>query len=147
MFEYVHPADHDELNKVLQLSTVEEANLRAHCSNASNSNCRSNQQTSFQTNLTTNASSHLHSCNKFYHQQQIRDNLINSSTNDTLMNCTSINPIFNSNQYTEYCVLEFKRSFFIRMKCVLAKRNAGLTTQGYKVGCFFFALITRSLSH
>lgn len=28
---------------------------------------------------------------------------------------------------------EFRRSFFLRMKCVLAKRNAGLTTQGYKV--------------
>ncbi|CAG0901098.1 unnamed protein product [Darwinula stevensoni] len=28
---------------------------------------------------------------------------------------------------------EVERSFFIRMKCVLAKRNAGLTTGGYKV--------------
>ncbi|CAL4161119.1 unnamed protein product, partial [Meganyctiphanes norvegica] len=27
---------------------------------------------------------------------------------------------------------EIERTFFIRMKCVLAKRNAGLTTQGYK---------------
>lgn len=29
--------------------------------------------------------------------------------------------------------LECERAFFIRMKCVLAKRNAGLTTSGYKV--------------
>ncbi|CAH0698548.1 unnamed protein product [Spodoptera exigua] len=29
--------------------------------------------------------------------------------------------------------IEFERAFFIRMKCVLAKRNAGLTTSGYKV--------------
>lgn len=28
---------------------------------------------------------------------------------------------------------EVERTFFIRMKCVLAKRNAGLTTGGYKV--------------
>ncbi|XP_071523658.1 single-minded homolog 2 [Panulirus ornatus] len=28
---------------------------------------------------------------------------------------------------------EIERTFFIRMKCVLAKRNAGLTTGGYKV--------------
>lgn len=28
---------------------------------------------------------------------------------------------------------EAERSFFIRMKCVLAKRNAGLTSAGYKV--------------
>lgn len=29
--------------------------------------------------------------------------------------------------------IEMERTFFLRMKCVLAKRNAGLTTQGYKV--------------
>lgn len=29
---------------------------------------------------------------------------------------------------------EYERAFFLRMKCVLAKRNAGLTTSGYKVG-------------
>lgn len=29
--------------------------------------------------------------------------------------------------------IEIERSFFLRMKCVLAKRNAGLTTSGYKV--------------
>jgi single-minded-like protein len=29
--------------------------------------------------------------------------------------------------------IEIERSFFIRMKCVLAKRNAGLTNDGYKV--------------
>ncbi|XP_077283177.1 bHLH transcription factor single-minded [Arctopsyche grandis] len=28
---------------------------------------------------------------------------------------------------------EYERAFFVRMKCVLAKRNAGLTTSGYKV--------------
>jgi hypothetical protein len=35
---------------------------------------------------------------------------------------------------------EVERSFFIRMKCVLAKRNAGLCSGGYKVsftGLFF----------
>lgn len=30
-------------------------------------------------------------------------------------------------------IIEVERTFFLRMKCVLAKRNAGLTTQGYKV--------------
>ncbi|OXA51036.1 single-minded homolog 2 isoform X2 [Folsomia candida] len=29
--------------------------------------------------------------------------------------------------------IEIERAFFLRMKCVLAKRNAGLTTAGYKV--------------
>lgn len=41
-------------------------------------------------------------------------------------------PIYPLNQKNneEY---EIERSFFIRMKCVLAKRNAGLTASGYKV--------------
>lgn len=30
--------------------------------------------------------------------------------------------------------MEIERIFFLRLKCVLAKRNAGLTSQGYKVG-------------
>lgn len=29
--------------------------------------------------------------------------------------------------------IELERVFFLRMKCVLAKRNAGLTSGGYKV--------------
>ena len=125
MFEYVHPADHDELNKVLQLSTIEEANLRAHCSNILSMPCRPNRPNQPNTIATTNASSH--SCQTKFTTNN--DNLINSSTST---NQTS----YSSNQlnaFTDYCVLEFKRSFFIRMKCVLAKRNAGLTTQGYKV--------------
>lgn len=32
-----------------------------------------------------------------------------------------------------YIFILFQRTFFIRMKCVLAKRNAGLTSSGYKV--------------
>lgn len=32
-----------------------------------------------------------------------------------------------------YHTVELERSFFLRMKCVLAKRNAGLTSSGYKV--------------
>ncbi|CDQ87414.1 unnamed protein product [Oncorhynchus mykiss] len=33
---------------------------------------------------------------------------------------------------------EMERSFFLRMKCVLAKRNAGLTSGGYKTADLFF---------
>lgn len=35
--------------------------------------------------------------------------------------------------------VEIERQFFLRMKCVLAKRNAGLTTQGYKVNFIAFS--------
>lgn len=62
IYEYVHPADHEEINQLLNLSPP-------------------------QLNCTTNL------------KQDI----------------------------------EIERSFFIRMKCVLAKRNAGLTNAGYKV--------------
>lgn len=29
--------------------------------------------------------------------------------------------------------IELERAFILRMKCILAKRNAGLVTEGYKV--------------
>lgn len=44
------------------------------------------------------------------------------------------NPITFPPPFAEY---EMERSFFLRMKCVLAKRNAGLTSGGYKVGLHF----------
>ena len=44
-----------------------------------------------------------------------------------------------NNNEAEY---EIERSFVIRMKCVLAKRNAGLTTGGYKVRFIFFLVIS-----
>ena len=50
--------------------------------------------------------------------------------------CFPIGPFF----FKEHPILFFplpeyeaERSFFLRMKCVLAKRNAGLTSGGYKV--------------
>jgi single-minded len=36
-------------------------------------------------------------------------------------------------RHQETQTIEIERTFFLRMKCVLAKRNAGLTTSGYKV--------------
>uniref|UniRef100_A0A8C9G4S6 SIM bHLH transcription factor 2 n=1 Tax=Pavo cristatus TaxID=9049 RepID=A0A8C9G4S6_PAVCR len=42
---------------------------------------------------------------------------------------------------------EIERSFFLRMKCVLAKRNAGLTCSGYKVTyiSFYFHICKRQV--
>lgn len=42
-------------------------------------------------------------------------------------------------RHQETQTIEIERTFFLRMKCVLAKRNAGLTTSGYKVNllCIF----------
>lgn len=40
-------------------------------------------------------------------------------------------------RHQETQTIEIERTFFLRMKCVLAKRNAGLTTSGYKVTLIF----------
>lgn len=37
--------------------------------------------------------------------------------------------------------IEIEKTFFLRMKCVLAKRNAGLTTSGFKVSICFTSLL------
>lgn len=37
--------------------------------------------------------------------------------------------------------IEIEKQFFLRMKCVLAKRNAGLTSSGYKVRFIGFLLL------
>lgn len=44
---------------------------------------------------------------------------------------------------------EIERSFFLRMKCVLAKRNAGLTCSGYKVMymSFYFHVFNKRQVH
>lgn len=42
-------------------------------------------------------------------------------------------PQFHHSHHQESKTIEIERTFFLRMKCVLAKRNAGLTTSGYKV--------------
>lgn len=43
---------------------------------------------------------------------------------------------FNHHGLPHTQTIELERTFFLRMKCVLAKRNAGLTTAGYKVSFF-----------
>lgn len=65
IYEYVHPADHDELNQLLNLAPPPQYLMQS----------------------------------------------VNKPPQD----------------------IEIEKSFFIRMKCVLAKRNAGLTNAGYKV--------------
>lgn len=35
--------------------------------------------------------------------------------------------------FPEYEEFELQRAFFLRMRCILPKRNAGLAIEGYKV--------------
>lgn len=63
------------------------------------------------------------------HQQNVYSNEQNCLlTNNALI---YNNDVINSNYNVR--TIEIERTFFLRMKCVLAKRNAGLTTDGYKV--------------
>lgn len=56
---------------------------------------------------------------------------INNSGN--LSNLHGVSHSLNHHQAQSSQTVEIERSFFLRMKCVLAKRNAGLTSSGYKV--------------
>lgn len=58
--------------------------------------------------------------------------LLKNLSNQTV-NLQSINSDPNNHHHYYYTFNEMEKSFFLRMKCVLAKRNAGLTSGGYKV--------------
>ena len=61
--------------------------------------------------------------------------LHSGASHDPLEDQTLSTPMsYRNNNDAQY---EIERSFVIRMKCVLAKRNAGLTTGGYKVRISF----------
>ncbi|XP_050018105.1 single-minded homolog 2 [Alexandromys fortis] len=55
---------------------------------------------------------------------------IHPSDHDEMTAVLTAHPPLHHHLLQEY---EIERSFFLRMKCVLAKRNAGLTCSGYKV--------------
>uniref|UniRef100_A0A8C2VPA1 SIM bHLH transcription factor 2 n=2 Tax=Chinchilla lanigera TaxID=34839 RepID=A0A8C2VPA1_CHILA len=55
---------------------------------------------------------------------------IHPSDHDEMTAVLAAHPPLHHHLLQEY---EIERSFFLRMKCVLAKRNAGLTCSGYKV--------------
>lgn len=54
------------------------------------------------------------------------------------INSNYMHPQMPSHQASQ--TVEIERIFFLRLKCVLAKRNAGLTTQGFKVSHILFTV-------
>lgn len=107
MYEFVHPADHDELAQILTMTDDEERQVVAHLTAYPDAPCAQSTRTK-----------HVHPV---------------SFSSDCV------------EEQSAFCTLEFQRSFFVRMKCVLAKRNAGLTTQGYKVKNLFLGIASPSL--
>lgn len=53
----------------------------------------------------------------------------------------------NFNQHQTSQTIEIERTFFLRMKCVLAKRNAGLTSAGYKVSHYILIWLRLKIEH
>lgn len=74
--------------------------------------------------VTTNASPNQYNPN-FYHQYQHGHHL-QQQTHQMCGNLPNQHVIASQ-------TIEIERKFFLRMKCVLAKRNAGLTVHGHKV--------------
>ncbi|XP_055682081.1 single-minded homolog 2 isoform X2 [Lutzomyia longipalpis] len=66
-------------------------------------------------------------------QQHNPPHAIVSSNSGTLPHLHGASHPLNHHQAQSSQTVEIERSFFLRMKCVLAKRNAGLTSSGYKV--------------
>lgn len=138
IFDYIHILDHPEMARILSL----EPNIYSPTDYDQNELAKHNNGTFDMppmTNLAGNSnscgitetsltSSPNFPCHYFYplhnqmpHSQQTQQQQIHSHQQQQ------------PGQHHALQTIEIQRTFFIRMKCVLAKRNAGLTTQGYKV--------------
>ncbi|KAG9510894.1 Single-minded-like 2, partial [Fragariocoptes setiger] len=102
MFEYVHPSDHDDMSAVLQVDPSEQALLDDNLAFTMAANMNTNMNRQYESHSYCSAPNHTLN-------QQRRDN---------------------DAELYEYS--ELARSFCVRLKCILPKRNAGLVSGGYK---------------
>lgn len=122
IYEYIHQNDSDEMARVLSLQPnlyPSQADIKMSPFDPSESSKSTNSsfsttptmsgggEATTQTNF--DATTFQHSHPHLLHHPHVHQQPLPSQT------------------------IEIERTFFLRMKCVLAKRNAGLTTQGYKV--------------
>ncbi|XP_031627182.1 protein single-minded isoform X2 [Contarinia nasturtii] len=114
IYDYIHNYDQDEMARVLSLHP------NGYASSAFDPNESKSTNPTFNTATLNNSQASPNHMNQNFHhhphhhyshitQHQLQQQPIQTQT------------------------VEIERTFFLRMKCVLAKRNAGLTTQGYKV--------------
>ncbi|XP_055303277.1 protein single-minded isoform X2 [Sitodiplosis mosellana] len=114
IYDYIHAYDQDEMARVLSLHpngyppSAFDPN-ESKSTNTTFSPATLNNSQGSPNQMNTNFQHHPHHHYSHITQHQHQQQLIPSQT------------------------VEIERTFFLRMKCVLAKRNAGLTTQGYKV--------------
>lgn len=112
IYEYIHNSDQEEMNSILSLHQPN-MNPAAQQSNSPN-------------NIASHNSNSPSSISPDSQQSNGAGMGNNFSQN------------FNHPGLPHTQTIELERTFFLRMKCVLAKRNAGLTTAGYKVNFIFF---------
>lgn len=103
IFEYVHPSDHEDLREVLSIREQDEHNIDPSVCGVSGR-----------------------------HQREI-DDLINYDNHATQTNNYAASNIYIDTYNSAQMHTELARSFCIRMRCILPKRNAGLVSSGYKV--------------
>lgn len=76
---------------------------------------------------------HFTKCNLDDDDGSSHNSLLNKAVYPKINNKSFYQTEISSTSDYLYTFSEIEKSFFLRMKCVLAKRNAGLTSGGYKV--------------
>ena len=154
IYEYIHNFDQDEMAAVLSL----QQNMYGHQVHPLQAQLQQQQQQQQQNHMQipSNLSpTQLDSATPPLVPPVLSNNTTNiPSVSNPIMNNQANNHTFSQHQsqqhlhnahhhhhphhhlhqrHQETQTIEIERTFFLRMKCVLAKRNAGLTTSGYKV--------------
>lgn len=157
IYEYIHNFDQDEMAAVLSLQQnmyghqvhppplqIQQQHMQMP-SNLSPSQLDSATPPLIPPVLTSSSTSNISTSpimnnqanNHHAFNQQPPQHLHNTLNNHQSLNHNIQNHFHHhhpqSQRHQETQTIEIERTFFLRMKCVLAKRNAGLTTSGYKV--------------
>uniref|UniRef100_A0A182PTQ7 Single-minded n=1 Tax=Anopheles epiroticus TaxID=199890 RepID=A0A182PTQ7_9DIPT len=154
IYEYIHAYDQEEMASILALQQAQ--SQPAGCTTThnlpTNSNgCRLNESlgtppppypAGFPTAATVGSESSTSPPMTQQHQQQ-QQYYVPAAPQTVPYESTLVLPNLQNNhqpnhrhsysQQQRSYVIEMERTFFLRMRCVLAKRNAGLTSSGYKV--------------
>lgn len=121
IYDYIHDNDHIELARVLSL------NLNACTTTTFNTNSSRSSSVTLNSILGAGSAFFVHLICKMFICREFMMIYINFITIFFIISGHS------NQQSNSSHIIESERNFVLRMKCVLAKRNAGLTSQGYKV--------------
>lgn len=119
IYDYIHDDDHIDMARVLS------SNLNGCPTSAFNSRNSKNTNSTFNSTTLSNIQGKV----------QHTNHLIKTAKNDNFYGIG----LDSQNQHaTSSHTIGTERAFFLRMKCVLSKKNAGFTSDGYKVSLLAF---------